>query len=137
LTNPNDYIQIAKCDELIDPNSMEAMKLRQERIRMQKPFIPINQAPFPDTTPHIHVNPVIKIVNGDDNSTAPLAASVDNASAEQAAAAENATFSSLQIQNPMKAGAAKDPAPPKPNAEKTIGGALMDLKNVVINKLTG
>jgi hypothetical protein len=109
---------------------MMAMKLRQERV--QKPVIPVNMNPVPESsTPHIHVNPIIKIVNGDDNSTGPSA----TAQSEEPAFPETTTFSSLQIQNPMKAGA-KTEAPP---AEKdtTIGGALTNLKNVVINKLTG
>ena len=132
LSNPADYIQIAKCDELIDPNSMMAMKLRQERV--QKPVIPLNMNPFPEpATPHIHVNPIIKIVNGDDNSTAPP--TITSAS-EEPTSLDNASFSSLQIQNPMKAGSTKTEVPPA-DKDTTIGGALTNLKNVFINKLTG
>ena len=136
LPNPTDYIQIAKCDELIEPNSMMAMKMRQERV--QKPAIPIHMNPFPESaTPQIHVNPIIKIVNGDDNSTGDLTPSPETGNVN--ATTEDATFSSLQIQNPTKVGVMKmgGGGETKGGNEMSITGALSNLKTAVINKLTG
>ena len=92
--------------------------------------------PFPETsTPQIHVNPVIKIVNGNDNSTGgPMPLPEENTTFS------DATFSSLQIQNPTKPAGAKgamkggDGNAPE---SSSITGALSNLKTAVIHKLMG
>jgi hypothetical protein len=136
FSNPSDYIQIAKCDELIRPESVAAMRMRQQHLQ-QPPPMPENsmyrqQDVFPNT-PQIHVNPVIKIVNGNDNSTTP------SSSGEMAESSVDPTFSSLQIQNPAPSfGGSKAEVPDstKSKTEKTIFGGLQDFGSLVINKLT-
>jgi hypothetical protein len=152
FTNPNDYVQIAKCDELIKPDSVMAMKMRQhladqsnqqfyqqqsaERSMMAHQFMQDQSGP-----PQINVNPIIKIVNGNDNSTPdqmmpPVISSSDSSSYE------DNPFSSLQIQNPMRGGGSNqnvEPslAPAPQTKTKTIMGGLGDLGGIIINKITG
>jgi hypothetical protein len=142
LTNPTDYIQIAKCDELLDPQSAMAMKMRQQQMQPppQRAFPQVNMNPFPETsTPQIHVNPVIKIVNGNDNSTG----GGEGPQPQENSSFADATFSSLQIQNPEKTGSKEkmrggmNGIEGNAPAESSITGALTNLKNVVIKKITG
>jgi hypothetical protein len=136
LTNPTDYIQIAKCDELLDPQSAMAMKMRQQQMQPppQRAFPQLNMNPFPETsTPQINVNPVIKIVNGNDNSTG----GGEGPQPQENSSFADATFSSLQIQNPTKPKDKISGGDAKPAESSSITGALSNLKTAVIHKLMG
>jgi len=154
FTNPNDFIQIAKCDELIKPDSVMAMKMRQhladqsnqqayqqqsaEKSMMAHQFMQDQMGP-----PQINVNPVIKIVNGNDNSTPDQM--MPPVISSSASSYEENPFSSLQIQNPMRGGgsnqnvetvASSSSSSSSPKT-KTIMGGLGDLGGIIINKITG
>jgi DNA-directed RNA polymerase II subunit RPB2 len=145
FSNPNDYIQIAKCDELMRPESVEAMRMRQQQQPYQHPQEPQHLFGYGgdrQLPPQIHVNPIIKIVNGDDNSTSPTEDAPQQHTQDQY---QDATFSSLQIQNPgsmiggTKNNRVDSQAPETPSYSddnKSILGGLRDFGSLVINKLS-
>lgn len=124
----NDAIQIAKCDELIRPDSVAAMRLRQNVVS-PSPMVATSQPHFDSPMPQIHVNPIIKIVNGNDHS----AGQEHVGSSEPTANAYEPTFTTLQIQKPQRIETPIVPEIP----EKTLFEGATDFGKLVIHKLGG